>query len=152
MTKKRFEITIHRSPETIYQTLTDLAGYKSWLPASQLFTATTNISDPITRKGTTYTDTGPATQMQGEVTELEPYTHIRFHQKTLINRSLLRGKLDIRIHYTLKATEQGTKVMRDITIKTGGTLIALQPILLRSIIKENKRILATLKRYLEMRA
>jgi len=146
-----FEIAIRRSPETVFQLLSDLSGYTSWLPPSQLYSQTTAISDHPIRIGTTYSDKGPSSEMHGEVTALEPCSHLAFCQSSHFKRPWLRGDLDIRIRYTLRPIEDGTQVIRDCKLHTHGMLKVLQPVLLRTIRKENDRILHRMKWYLEAR-
>ncbi len=151
MAKARFAIDIQRTPQTVFQLLSDLPGYRSWLPPSQLYSETTAVSDLPVKVGTTYVDRGPSSEMQGEVTGLEPFTHIAFRQSSQFKRSLLRGTLEIRIRYTLQPIEQGTHVIRELSLHAGGMLQVLQPVLLRAIRKEDDRILQRMKWFLEAR-
>jgi uncharacterized protein YndB with AHSA1/START domain len=151
MPRLHFEISIRRSPETVFQLLSDLSGYRSWLPPSRLYSQTTAISDQPIKAGTTYSDKGPSLEMQGEVTEFEPLSHLAFRQSAQLEQAWFRGRLDIRIRYTLHPIENGTRVIRDCRISTYGMLTLLQPILLMAIRRENERILHRMKWYLEAR-
>ena len=82
MPTMRFQVVIHRSCEAVYQTLTDLAGYDSWLTGSRLYNHTRLTSGYPVRVGTTYVDIGSAVAMQGKVVELEPNKVIAFQQAT----------------------------------------------------------------------
>ncbi len=138
----QFAAWMNSSPETIYQVLTELNQYTSWLPASDLYRGTTTISDTSLQVGTTYVD---SVIMRGEVTELDPYFHIAFRQVGL------RNMLEIRIRYTLEPKESGTQVHREITLSIRGVMRLFQPLLIRSISRENNRIMEQLKKYVETR-
>ena len=142
MPNLQFSAWMNSSPETIYQVLTDLNQYTSWLPVSNLYRETKTISDTTLQVGTTYVD---SVIMHGEVTELDPYFHVAFRQVGL------RNMLGIRIRYTLEPKENGTQVHREITISIKGVMRLFQPLLIRSISRENDRIMEQLKRYVETR-
>jgi len=148
MTRMHFQTTIQRNKETIYALLIDLQGYPSWLSASSLYRAPLETSDNPIQIGTTYRDNG----LHGRVTELVPESRITFMQTTQLKLLGLPGGLDIQIHYALEPSDNlSTQVIRDVTIKTHGVLLFVQPVLLRAIRKENERILQRLKWYLEAR-
>lgn len=151
MPRIHFERMIRRSPETVFQLLSDLSGYRSWLPPSRLYRQTTAISDHPITVGTTYSDRGPFGEMRGEVTEFEPSSRLAFRQSGYFRQGLLRGGLDIRIQYALRPVEDGTQVIRDCRLYTSGMLTLLQPVLLRAIRQENERLLHRMKWYLEAR-
>jgi uncharacterized protein YndB with AHSA1/START domain len=147
-----FRIVVKRSIETVFEHIRDLAGYKSWLPASTTFREITDISDSPAQLGTTYIDRGPASVMHGEVTEMEPPRLIAFQQAMNFRRGLLSGRLTIFIRYTLEAAGSGeTLVMREMWIRTAGMLVAMHPILANVIRKEDERIIQCMKIYLEKR-
>ncbi len=138
----QFTAWMNSSPETIYKVLTDLNKYTSWLPTSNLYRETTTIGENTLQVGTTYVD---SVIMHGEVTELDPYLHVAFRQAGL------RNMLDIRIRYTLEPKENGTQVHREITLYIKSLMRLFQPLLVRTISRENDRIMEQLKRYVEVR-
>jgi uncharacterized protein YndB with AHSA1/START domain len=146
----RFNIIIQRPPDTIYNLLTDIAGYKVWLPASKLYRETVLMSDYPVRVGMKYLDRGVSNVMRGEITELQPPKYLAFHQKTSSQRSF-PGSLDVHIRYILVPRDQGTRVTRIFTLHTQGVLTLALPFLLRATYQENKRILQAMKTYLEAR-
>lgn len=154
MPTMRFHIVIKRSCETVYQTLTDLAGYASWLPDSRLYNHTRLTSDYPVRVGTTYVDIGNAVAMQGKVIELEPNKVIVFQQATHEPVNGKRRGLEITVRYELEPAAQNaqeTRIIRKVSIHAQGVLLLMLPFLLASIREENQRILKTLKTYLEAR-
>lgn len=152
MPKMRFQTVIQRQPETIYQLILDFPGYKAWLPASKVYGETALTSDYPVRVGTTYVDRGQASVMYGEVLALEPAKSIVFRQITDSHPgSIFTSSMDITVRYTLKPVAEGTQVTRDWRLRTRGLFFLLQGALLPAIRKENERILAAMKSYLEAR-
>ena len=148
----RFQTTIQRNKETIYKLLIDLQGYRSWLPSSEMYSETCDISESPAKVGTTYRDQGKASVMQGRVIELEPGQRITFAQEMKRKIAGIPSRLEIRACYTLKSSgEFSTQVTRELTIKAQGIFLLLQPLLLGGIRKENERIMQRLKWYLEAR-
>jgi len=64
----RFTARIEGSPETIIDLIADMPNYGRWLPVSEAFGGTTEVSPYPVRPGTTYLDAGPAGQRPGSVT------------------------------------------------------------------------------------
>jgi uncharacterized protein YndB with AHSA1/START domain len=148
----RFQTTIQRNKETIYALLTDLRGYQSWLPPSDLYSGVREISDHPAKVGTTYVDGGTASVMHGRVTELEPNRRVAFMQTMRHKVSGLPGGLDVQIRYTLETGgEFSTRVTREVRLRTHGILLLFQLVLLGAIRKENERIMQRMKWYLEAR-
>ncbi|GHO94477.1 hypothetical protein KSF_045250 [Reticulibacter mediterranei] len=147
----RVEALIKRSPETVFQLLTDLVGYAAWLPPSSLYSQITEISEQPVQVGTTYLDKGKTYDMRGEVTKYKPYTRLAFHQSSFINQPGARGELDMHIRYMLTPKEEGTRVLRTCEIRTTDLLAIFQPFVIRSIRKESERIVQRMKWYLEAR-
>ena len=152
MTRMRFQTTIQRNKKSIYGLLTDLRGYQSWLPPSDLYRGIREISDHPVRIGTTYVEVGADSVMDGKVTELEPERRIAFVQTMRRATSGLPGSLEIQIRYTLETSREfSTRVTREVRLKARGVFLLLQPALLSSAHKESKRIMQRLKWYLEAR-
>lgn len=146
-----FTARIQGSPETIFDLLADMPNYRRWLPGSQAFGVTKDVSPYPVRLGTTYLDGGPAGERPGSVTEYDPPKHIGFHQTMLIKRGPLTAQVDVRILYTLEPAEGATNVKRalDLTIEIPGFLKVAEPLVAAAFRKENVRVLAELKRYVE---
>jgi hypothetical protein len=60
-----------------------MADYGRWLPGSEAFGGTMEVSPYPLRLGTTYLDAGPAGQRPGSVTSFDRLHHIAFHHHAL---------------------------------------------------------------------
>jgi uncharacterized protein YndB with AHSA1/START domain len=151
VTHPRFTAFIEGSPETIFELVADMPNYGRWLPGSDAFGGTTEVTPYPVRLGTTYLDAGPAGQRPGSVTEYDPPRHIGFHHTMLLRRGPLRADIDVAIRYTFEPRGRGTLVIRelDLTIKMPGLMRLALPLVLYGFRKENVRMLAELKRYVE---
>lgn len=134
---------VARPPSEVFALLADLAGFPRWLDPSNTYRATVRVSDDPIVRGTTYTDEIQGMRLHGTVREYEPDHLLVFHQA----RS--DGNLAITISYELEPLGTGTRVVRTGEIATGGFLVALHPIVVRTTVKENERMMKRLKDYLE---
>ena len=134
---------VARPPAEVFALLADLPCFPRWLNPSSTYRATVQVSDDPIVKGTTYTDEIQGMRLHGTVREYEPDHLLVYHQA----RS--DGHLAITISYELEPTADGTRVVRTGEIATGGFLAALHPIVVRTTVKENERMMARLKEYLE---
>jgi uncharacterized protein YndB with AHSA1/START domain len=146
-----FTAEIGGSPEVIFDLLADLPNYGRWLAGSRSFGATTQVAPYPVQLGTTYLDAGPAGNRPGKVTEYDPPTHLGFHQTMLVQRGPLTANIDIQIRYTLEPLDPATRITRalDLTIEIPGPLSVAEPLIRWVFRKENTRLLAELKRYVE---
>jgi uncharacterized protein YndB with AHSA1/START domain len=145
---KVFTTQIEGSPEVIFELIADMPNYGRWLSGSKAFGATTQVSPYPVRLGTTYLDAGPAGQRPGSVTEYAPPKHIGFHHSMVLKLGPITGNADIDIRYTLEPEGRSTRVVRvlDMTLQVPALL---RPLVIRAFRKENERLLAELKRYVE---
>jgi uncharacterized protein YndB with AHSA1/START domain len=150
-THPRFTAQIEGSPETIFELIADMPHYGRWLPGSDGFGGTTEVSPYPVQLGTTYLDAGPAGRRPGSVTEYDPPKHIAFHQTMLLKRGRLTANIDVHIRYTFEPKEGGTYVIRapELTIHIPGLLKVAEPLVVAAFRKENARILPALKQYVE---
>ncbi len=146
-----FTTRIEGPPETIFELVSDMPNYGRWLKGSDAFGATTEVAPYPVCLGTTYLDAGPAGRRPGSVTEYDPPKHIGFHQTMQLARGPLRADIDVRIRYTLTPENGVTSVVRalDLTIQMPGLQKLAEPLVLRAFARENVRLLAALKRYVE---
>ena len=88
----------------------------------------------------------------GSVTVFERPKRLGFHHTMAFKKGPLRGDADIEILYTLEPVEgNAIHVMRklDMEIVIPGITRLAEPLVLRAFQKENLRIMAELKRYVE---
>lgn len=147
---KVFTAEIAGAPEIIFDLVADMPNYGRWLPGSQAFGGTTQVSPYPVRLGTTYLDAGPAGERPGSVTEYDPPKHIAFHHTMALKLGPLIGNSDINIRYTLEPAGRSTRVIRDLTMAMDVPIL-LKPLVVYAFNKENVRILAELKRYVQAR-
>lgn len=143
MTTRTIATDVSRPPSEVFALLADVAGFSRWLDPSSTYRATVAVSDDPIVKGTTYTDEVQGMRLHGVVREYEPDHLLVFHQ------ARTDGNLAITITYELEPTAGGTRVVRTGEIVTGGFLAALHPIVVRTTVKENVRMMRRLKEYLE---
>jgi uncharacterized protein YndB with AHSA1/START domain len=149
LSELHFTTDIHCPVEAVFGLIADLSHYSRWLSSSNLYAEMAFVSDDPIKLGTTYVDQGQSSIMKGSITVFEPPTRIRFEQHTQIKLMGLDGGLDIQTDYTLANAGGITHLRRDVVFTTQGILKLAQPILTRSIRKENERILQKMKTYLE---
>jgi uncharacterized protein YndB with AHSA1/START domain len=145
MPELHFETTINRPPEAVFNLIADLPHYDQWLPPSDLYASMTQYSRLPIERGTTYIDQGKLSRMTGRITEFDPPRRLHFRQTTVS----VAGALDIEIRYTLESANGGTHLTRDVEVGPTGAYGLVKGYLLRSISKENERILAVMKAHLE---
>ncbi len=149
MAMMQFTIDIASPPKAVWDLITNLRQYDLWLPPSRTFNTVVQLNSGPVKVGTAYMDGGPSLTFHGEVTQLEPYTHIAFYQASRSKLWAFDVGMDIEIEYALQPTGTGTHVERTLTLDTSGIFTLGQPLLRRAIRQENERILARMKAYLE---
>lgn len=145
----RFTSQIAGSRERIFELIADMPNYGRWLPDSDAFGGTVDVTPYPVRLGSRYLDAGPV-EKPGVVTEYDPPMHIGFHHIVQI-RKPLNTDVDARIRYSFEPRAGGTFVTRELRLTTalrGITTLAM-PLLIWSFRRENLRTLAQLKRYVE---
>ena len=147
----RFTARIEGSPETIFNLIADMPNYGRWPPGSEAFGGTTEVSPYPVRLGTTYLEAGPAGRRPGSVTGYDPPKYIAFHHTMLLKQGPLTANIDVHIRYTFEPIERATCVIRDLdlTIQIPSLLELAEPLVVHVFRKENVRILAEMKRYVE---
>jgi uncharacterized protein YndB with AHSA1/START domain len=143
-----FAIEIEGPVEAVFAAITDFDGYHRWLPGSDSFGHIRDVSPTPLQLGSTYIDEGPSGTRRGEITEFAPPTNVSFHQPMSVTKPL-RGTIDIDVRCRLEAAYGATRVIRTLTIRPRGLLVLAQPLILATFRRENKRVLAALKRYIE---
>src|SRR5258708_3126042 len=138
-----FSTAINCPAEDVFNLIADLAHYRRWLPPSNTYAETLDISESPVKAGSTYVDKNRLLTMYGSVPECKPYSRIVFHQATK------NPGLDITAAYVLTPTGTATRVERTTTLVTAGWLRLLEPLLVLSTGRENQRTLKIMKSYLE---
>jgi uncharacterized protein YndB with AHSA1/START domain len=146
-----FTTEIAGPAQTIFDLLADMPNYGRWLPGSEAFGATTQVTPYPVRLGTTYLDAGSLGQRPGTVTEFDPPRRLGFHHTMSLKKGPLTADLDIRIHYVFEHSGKATNVIRtlDFAIEIPFLFRFAKPIVLQGLRKENVRILSELKGYIE---
>lgn len=146
-----FSSLIRGSAPAIFDLLSDMPNYGRWLPGSPAFGGTTQVSPYPVRLGTTYLDAGPAGERPGSVIEFEPPTRLGFHQTMDVKRGPVVAKIDIVKRFMLQPANEATLVncALELEIETRGLSRFARPLLIVAFRKENARVLAELKRYVE---
>src|ERR1700758_3140947 len=111
----RFTIQIAGPAEMIFDLVADMPNYRRWLPDSDVFGGTVNVTPYPVRLGTTYLDAG-SVEKPGEVTEFDPPRHIGFHHTVVVRQALLKTDIDARIRYTLTSKSGGTFVLQELDL------------------------------------
>jgi len=142
---------IRGSPEQIFDLIADMPHYDVWLPGSAAFGGTTQVSPYPVQLGTRYLDAGPAGERPGFVTEFDRPRRIAFHHTMRLSKGLLAADIDVHVRYTLEAAGASTEVVRllELTIAMRGLAALAEPLVVQAFHKENRRILAALRRYVE---
>ncbi len=147
----RFTARIKGTPEVIFDLIADMPNYGRWLPGSQAFGGTTEVKPYPVQLGTTYLDAGPAGERPGAVTAFDRPKAIAFHHTMLVKQGPLTADIDVHVRYTLEPQGGATLVIRDLdlAIETPGLWKVAEPLVRHAFRKENVRILAELKRFVE---
>lgn len=108
---------------------------------------TSEISSNPVNLGTTYREPGRFGVRNGTVTEFERPTKLTVHQP--MTMKLHAGTADLTMRYTLTPTAESTHVQRVVTLGVPWSLKLFQPLLVRAVRVESRRILLALKAYAE---
>jgi len=146
-----FEAQIRATAERVFALLSDLRNYDRWLPRSSAFHGTTEISDGPIGVGTTYVEPGPAGVRTGRITRYEPPTVIGFEQPmTMKPRGA--GVIDIRVEHILTPSAGSVHLRRVLQLSFSGPVRFAKPLVQRSFVAENERMMVALKAYAEAEA
>ena len=141
----RQSIIISASMDAVFDLLTDLANYAAWLPSGGPYMGTTLLSHGPTVVGTSYIDRTRWLSMRGTVIELEPPRLVAFHERAHFGI----GRTDAFTQYTLEPSGTGTRVTKEVALRTHGLTTLLRPITVSISRKEISRVLKCLKRFAE---
>lgn len=152
---KLYAARIAASPAVLFGLLSDLPNYGDWLPPSDQFGQTTDVTPYPVQLGTRYHDGKPTdggNSWWGTVTGFQSPGSLDFHHTLAVNQ--LRATVDVRIHYSLEPHEgeagrtmASRWLMLDIDMP-----LALRPLrgaITAAFDKENVRTMAAIKRHAE---
>jgi uncharacterized protein YndB with AHSA1/START domain len=143
-----FETEIRASAESVFALLVDLRNYDRWLPRSSAFHGTTEISDGPIGVGTTYIEPGPTGVRRGRITEYDPPTRLGFEQPMTM-KPRVAGIIDIRLAHSLTPSADSVHLQRTIFLAFSGPVRFVQPLVKRSFVTENNRMMKALTAYAE---
>ncbi|KAH6693579.1 hypothetical protein F5X68DRAFT_247918 [Plectosphaerella plurivora] len=143
------EIAIN--PSRAFACITDLAGYNTWLPQSDAFKGTTEISDNPIKVGTRYIETSPNGTRYGEVTALdEGSCHVRFHQPLKARPEIMGLQIDIVVDMRVDEGPHGGCVLqREMALGFPWIMWPLVGFITRQVELEVRRVVQVLKEHLE---
>jgi carbon monoxide dehydrogenase subunit G len=149
---KLYSSTVGAPPARLFDLISDMPNYGTWLPGSTAFQSTTDVEPYPVQLGSRYHDGKPGEPGKdwwGTVTGFQPPGSIDFHHTIHVKQ--LRGIVEVHIHYSFEPEGPGTRVSRWLVLDISMPL-AFQPlrgIVTASFDKENVRTLAALKDYAE---
>ena len=144
----RFEstITIDRPIDEVFARITDVGGYRTWMPRTGLFGSSRQTSGGPTGRGTTFIDSTRMGRLAGEVTEFERPTRVAFCESM---RVIGRELLQVRPSYSLTANGSRTVVHHVAEDELFGVMRLMKPMVAWMSKGERTRVLTSLKRSLE---
>jgi len=143
------DTTIDRPVEDVFERLTRISEYSSWLPRSIVFTTCRQTSPGPAGPGTTYEDVTKLGTLRGEVRDLVVPMRVAFRE-TL--RWLGRDVMEARMEYELRADAAGrTEVHHVAEGELRGALGMADPLVAMVARRERRRTIDALKRSLEAR-
>jgi uncharacterized protein YndB with AHSA1/START domain len=141
-----------RAPrERVFELIADLHGYGRWLPPSDEYHGTSEISPPPVRVGTTYRESSPSGVRRGVVTVFDPPRSVVFHQPMTLRPSIA-GTIDVTVSLSTSIPDGGsgvTHVTRLVEIGMPWWLIPLRPVIVRRFRIESERMLRALTTFSE---
>jgi hypothetical protein len=150
---------VQAQPEVVFDLLSDMPNYRTWLPESKQFSNTTAVEPYPVRLGSRYHDgrpspsdtdtTASAKDWWGTVTGFQRPGSLDFRHAIRVSK--LATTIDVHIHYSIEPTLGGTKVDRWLVLDFSMPLLArpLRALAIATFEKENVRTMNALKTYVE---
>jgi hypothetical protein len=85
-----------------------MPNYGRWLPGSDAFGGTKEVSPYPVRLGTTYLDGGPAGERPSSVTGYDRPKYIAFHHTMLLRKGPLTANIDVQYSLHVEPVECAT--------------------------------------------
>lgn len=147
--KLNFETNVEAPIEDVFERVADMPHYKDWLPNSNAFGGTKDVSPYPVQLGTHYLDYGPQGERPGVVNFFDRYTKLGFRHTMLVNNLGLNLNTDIQIIYQFQDVDaKSTVVKRQLIMTITGpkrSMLAV-PFVKLAFVRENRRIMRALKR------
>lgn len=142
---------IAADPAKVFATITDLRGYNTWLPPSDAFKGTTDISDGPIAVGTRYVEPSPNGTRYGTVTALDAAgRRVRFHQPLRAWPEMLGVEIDIQVDMrVVDGAGGGSVVEREVVLGIPWMMRPMGGFLEGKVEAEGQRVLGAMKKYLE---
>ncbi len=141
------DTTIDRPVEDVFDRLTRISEYSSWLPGSLVFTTCRQLSPGPIGTGTSYEDVTKLGTLRGEVRDYAAPLRVAFRE-TL--RWLGREVMEARMEYTLHSGADGrTEVHHVAEGELRGALGIAEPLVALLAGHERRRTIDALKRSLD---
>jgi uncharacterized protein YndB with AHSA1/START domain len=140
------DTTIGRPVDEVFDRLTDLDGYSTWMPRTALFGRCRRIGDAVVAERTRYRDASKIGPWVGEVTEFDRPSHVAFRQ-TL--RWLGIDVMQARPRYVLAAEDGATTVSHVAEAELFGLFRLAKPMTAFLARRERRLVLTALRKSLE---
>ncbi len=146
MVRVELDTVIKKSPEEVFERLTDISGYSKWMPRMGIFKRSQQTSLGPVGKGTTYVDIGRMGTWRGQVTDFEKPRIVDYRETV---RWLGLRVMDARALYQLEPAEGASKLHHVAEGQLYGIFKLMQPMAGMMARGERRRTVEALKRSLE---
>jgi uncharacterized protein YndB with AHSA1/START domain len=146
MVRVELDTVIKKSPEEVFERLTDISGYSKWMPKSGVFKKSQQTSKGPIGKGTTYVDVGRMGKWQGEITDFEKPKRVDYLETV---RWFGLRVMQSRALYQLEPAEGTSKLHHVAEGQLYGIFKLMQPMAAVIARGERRRTVEALKRSLE---
>jgi uncharacterized protein YndB with AHSA1/START domain len=140
---------INAPAQKVFDVVTDLQSYPKWLPDSEIFKGTTEVSETPVKLGTTYIESTPSGVRSGKVLEFERPSKVVFHQPMKLNPISGGLVIDITVEVILKENAGVTTVARNVYLGYPEPLLKLKTAFDNGASEEGARVMDLLKKRVE---
>src|ERR1700733_1223738 len=132
---KLYSSSVAAPPELLFELLSDMPNYGRWLPESGQFGRTTDVVPYPVELGSKYRDgkpDEPGKDWRGTVTGFQPPGSIDFQHRIHVRR--VKAIVDVHIHYSFEAVDDGTRLTRWLLLDTTIPLVfrPLHPVITKT--------------------
>lgn len=129
-----------------FDCLSDISGFRDWMPKKGLYRDSAQISEEEAQKGTTYYDRSIMGKLKGVIVAFDRPTEIEYHQKL---RWFGIPVIESRPRYVLEATENGTRLHHNGEVRLFGLFGLFKSLAKKLAWSERRRVVKALKLKLE---